>query len=167
MKIRITGIVRESIVDGPGLRTAVFAQGCSHHCLGCHNPQTWDFNAGQQIDVDRVMEEIKKVKLITGVTLSGGEPFDQAEGFAELAEKVKGQGLSVITFTGYTFEEILAQQAKAAWMSLLRNSDLLVDGPFKQELKDLSLAFRGSKNQRIIDVKKSIELEEVVLHTLV
>ena len=163
MKIRIAGIVRESIVDGPGLRTAVFAQGCSHHCLGCHNPQTWDFNAGQLIEVDRVVEEIKKIKLITGVTLSGGEPFEQAEGFAELAEKVKVLGLSVITFTGYTFEEILAQKNKPAWLSLLRKSDLLVDGPFKEELKDLSLAFRGSKNQRIIEVKKSIELKEVVL----
>lgn len=165
MKIRVAGIVKDSIVDGPGLRLAIFAQGCSHECEGCHNPQTWDYNSGQLVDVDILKQEIKKQKLIDGITLTGGEPFEQAEGFAELAKEGKKMGLTVVTFSGYTFEEIMnIGRDNPSWKELLQNTDLLVDGPFKIAEKDLSLAYRGSRNQRIIKVPETLVSGELVLY---
>ena len=160
MKIRFSGIISESVVDGDGFRFAVFTQGCPHHCKGCHNPQTWDFSGGEFIDVDEIVEKIKKNPLLSGVTFSGGEPFMQPEALTELAQKVHGMGLDVWSWSGFTFEQILSDPKKKG---LLDNIDVLVDGPFVLSERDLSLRFRGSRNQRVIDVKRSMESGQVVL----
>lgn len=160
--VRISGIVKESIVDGPGIRLVVFAQGCRHNCPGCHNPQTHSFDGGKIVNISEILEMIDRNPLLDGITLSGGEPFEQAEAFAVLAEKVKEKGLNVMTYTGYTFEEIKENlSSMAGWERLLKASDILVDGRFIQEERDLSLKFRGSRNQRVIDVKKTLEKNRV------
>ncbi|MCR4441129.1 MAG: anaerobic ribonucleoside-triphosphate reductase activating protein [Peptococcaceae bacterium] len=152
--MRLAGIVPESIVDGPGVRMVVFAQGCPHHCPGCHNPETWDPGGGQEMTVKEILKIVKKkLKNIRGLTLSGGEPFLQAEEMAALAGKARELGLDVVTYTGYTYEELLALNLPG-WAKLLEVTDILVDGPFLQELKDISLPFRGSRNQRVIDLKE-------------
>ncbi|MBC3796331.1 anaerobic ribonucleoside-triphosphate reductase activating protein [Acetobacterium tundrae] len=161
-QIKIAGIVKESIVDGPGIRLVVFAQGCPHHCSGCHNPGTHDFKGGQWVAIDAIISEMKKNPLLDGITLSGGEPFEQAEAFGELAERAEVLGYHVMTYTGYTYETLLENSDKA-WHDLLERTDLLVDGKFQIEKKSMMLKFRGSKNQRIIDVKKSLLLKETVL----
>jgi len=151
--MRLAGIVTESIVDGPGVRTVVFAQGCPHRCPGCHNPETWDPNRGQEMTVKEVLKVIQKNKKnIRGLTLSGGEPFLQAEEMAALAVKARELGLDVVTYTGYIYEELLKIDSPG-WSKLLEVTDILVDGPFVQELKDISLPFRGSSNQRVIDLR--------------
>ena len=156
-EIKIADIINESIVDGPGIRMTIFAQGCPHKCIGCHNPATHDFDAGKYISVDEIIDKIKKNPLLGGITLSGGEPFSQAEVFAKLAEKAHELNLNVITYTGYTVEEIFAGVDKnKGWKELLTQTDTLIDGPFILEQRDLTLKFRGSKNQRIIDPKESI-----------
>ena len=151
--IRISGIVEESIVDGPGIRLVVFTQGCKHNCKDCHNNHTHDFGGGYDISTDEVINLIKANPLLDGVTLSGGDPFEQAIACNNLAIEVKELGLNVITYTGYTFEQIIKNEEH---MKLLLNTDILIDGKFEVSHKDLTLPFRGSKNQRIIDVKKSI-----------
>jgi anaerobic ribonucleoside-triphosphate reductase activating protein len=151
-KIRIAGVVKESIVDGPGIRFVVFAQGCHHHCDGCHNPATHDFKGGNLVEVDAIIDEMRKNPLLDGITLSGGEPFEQAEGFCELARRAKELGYHVMTYTGYSYETLMEKKDARA---LLKNTDLLVDGKFEVKNKSLMLKFRGSKNQRIIDVNKS------------
>lgn len=162
--LRIAGIVKESIVDGPGIRFTVFAQGCKHNCPGCHNPQTHDFSGGTLISIDSLLEQIKKNPLLDGITLSGGEPFEQAEGFAELARRAKELGLHIMAYTGYTYEEILAGCSQNGGReSLLNETDILVDGRFVIEKKNILLRFRGSENQRLIDVKKSKLENKVVL----
>ena len=161
-KVRIAGIVRESIVDGPGIRFVVFAQGCPHHCDGCHNPSTHDFNGGNLVAVDAIINEMKKNPLLDGITLSGGEPFEQPEAFGELAERARELGYHVMAYTGYTYEKLLAKKDEQR-LRLLENTDLLVDGKFEMEKKSLLLKFKGSKNQRIIDVKKSLRLKNTVL----
>ena len=152
--IRISGIVEESIVDGPGIRLVVFTQGCNHNCPECHNPHTHDFNGGYEIDIDEIIELVKNNPLLDGITLSGGEPFDQAESCSNLADLIKSMGLNVITYTGYTYE-VLTQNIN--YMKLLEKTDLLIDGRFDIAKKDLTLDFRGSSNQRIIDTIKSLE----------
>ena len=107
MKLRIAGTVNDSIVDGPGIRFTIFTQGCPHHCEGCHNPQTHDFNGGEIVEADEIIEKIKKNPLLDGVTFSGGEPFCQAETLADIGKEIKSLGLNVITYTGYTFDESL------------------------------------------------------------
>ena len=109
MKIRVAGIEKESVVDGPGLRFVLFVQGCSHRCSGCHNPGTWDFDGGQEMDTEEILKQIEGTRLIRGVTFSGGEPFEQAAACALLAERIKGMGLDIVTYTGYTFEELSAR----------------------------------------------------------
>ncbi|MBC3888083.1 anaerobic ribonucleoside-triphosphate reductase activating protein [Acetobacterium paludosum] len=161
-QIKIAGVVKESIVDGPGIRLVVFAQGCPHHCSGCHNPGTHDFKDGQWVAIDAIINEMKKNPLLDGITLSGGEPFEQAEAFGELAERAGVLGYHVMTYTGYTYETLLENSDKA-WHDLLERTELLVDGKFQIEKKSMMLKFRGSKNQRIIDVKKSLLLKETVL----
>ena len=161
-QIRIAGVVRESIVDGPGIRFVVFAQGCPHNCAGCHNPDTHDFNGGQWVDIDVIIAEMKKNPLLDGITLSGGEPFEQAEAFGELAEKSGNLGYGVMTYTGYTYETLLGNKVES-WGNLLKRTDILVDGKFQIDQKSLLLKFKGSKNQRIIDVKKSLLLKNTVL----
>ncbi|MGE5544779.1 MAG: anaerobic ribonucleoside-triphosphate reductase activating protein [Bacillota bacterium] len=163
MKIRVSGFSRESIVDGPGIRAVVYAQGCPHQCPHCHNPSTWDFEGGYELDIEEIVGLVKETGLLRGVTLSGGEPFLQAESFAELAGRVKSLGLDVVTYTGYTFEELLKMGQKDPSVDrLLHCTDILVDGPYRHEERDLALAFRGSRNQRIIDVRKSLQEGQVI-----
>lgn len=162
--IRIAGIIEESIVDGPGIRFVVFAQGCRHNCPGCHNPDTHSFTEGVSVPISKLLEQIAKNPLLDGVTFSGGEPFEQAEPFGKLAIALKEKGLNVITYTGYTFEEILEQRKKEpSWALLLANTDLLIDGPFLMEKRNLLLPFRGSENQRIIRVQESLAQGQVVI----
>ena len=160
-KIRIAGVVQDSIVDGPGLRYVIFTQGCPHRCEGCHNPQTFDYDGGYEVDVDKLLEDIDKNPILDGVTFSGGEPVIQAEALLPLAKAVKDRGLHLMLYSGYTFEQILEIKAGA---KLLRYVDILVDGPFEQDKKSLDLAFRGSLNQRVIDVPKSLKKGQVVLY---
>lgn len=149
MKIRIAGIVEESIVDGTGLRYAIFMQGCVRRCKGCQNPATHDINGGRIVDTSELIDAIKKNSLLAGITLTGGEPLLQLDAAVELARETKKLGLNVWCYTGYTLEEI-----PDAAQELLKYVDVLVDGPFVEELRDLELDFRGSSNQRIIDLNK-------------
>lgn len=165
--LQISGIVRESIVDGPGLRFVVFTQGCKHQCPGCHNPQTHSFDGGTLVSIDSLFGQITKNPLLDGITLSGGEPFEQAEACAKLAVRVKELGLNVMTYTGYTYEAIhKASSNNEGWRKLLYSTDILVDGRFELAKKNLLLKFRGSENQRIIDVKKSIHGNTAVITEL-
>ena len=150
----LSGIVSDSIVDGPGIRTTIFSQGCPHHCPGCHNPETWDFGCGTEIPVEAVVDIIRGNPLCRGVTFSGGEPFAQASGFARLAKLLKEKGYEVASYTGYTFEQLLIGSDDQR--ELLSSIDILIDGPFLLAQRSLEIAFRGSKNQRILDVKKSL-----------
>lgn len=162
--IRLAGIVRESIVDGPGFRFTVFCQGCPHHCPGCHNQQTHDFAGGKDVALSRILEEIDKNPLLSGVTFSGGEPFCQAGAFADLAEEVEKRGLDIVTFSGYTYEQLREKaETDEDTARLLAHTWLLIDGPFKKEEKDLTLAFRGSRNQRIIDLNATRKEGRLVL----
>lgn len=163
MELRIAGTVNDSIVDGDGLRFTVFTQGCPHHCKGCHNPQTHDFNGGEVTDTSLLLEKIKGNPLLDGVTFSGGEPFCQAEQLAELGRQIKKLGLNIVTYTGYTFEQLYAERDKNGWVNLLSVTDILIDGQFVEELKDWEVKFRGSSNQRYIDCQKSLEKGTVVL----
>ncbi|MEA4805674.1 anaerobic ribonucleoside-triphosphate reductase activating protein [Acetobacterium wieringae] len=161
-QIRIAGVVKESIVDGPGIRFVVFAQGCPHQCEGCHNPATHDLSGGHLVAIDTIIAEMKKNPLLDGITLSGGEPFLQSAGFSELARCAQAAGYHVMTYTGYTYETLTAKNDQE-WLRLLKYTDLLVDGRFEAEQKSLLLKFRGSHNQRIIDVKKSQQKNQLVL----
>ena len=152
--LNLAGIQTDSIVDGPGIRTTFFCQGCPHHCEGCHNPETWDFGCGTDMDEETLVEIVKSNPLCRGVTFSGGEPFAQAAGFAKLAKLLKEKGYEVASYSGYTFEELL--EGSAEQRQLLENIDVLIDGPFLMAQKSLELVFRGSRNQRILDVPKSL-----------
>lgn len=164
MELKIAGIVPESVVDGPGIRSVVFAQGCPRSCKGCHNPEALDPNGGRVMEDSEILNVISKVKLLRGVTFSGGEPFMQAGAFARLGRRIKERGLNIMTYTGYTWEQLLELgKQDRQYMELLSVSDYLVDGPFMESQKDLNLAFRGSSNQRVIDVKESLARNELVL----
>lgn len=155
MNIRIAGTVNDSIVDGPGLRFTIFTQGCSHHCPGCHNPQTHDFDAGTESDTGEIISRFRRNPLLDGITLSGGEPFCQSSACLELAKAAHAIGLNVWAYSGYTFEELIS--GKAEWKELLAEVDVLVDGPFLLEKRTLECRFRGSSNQRLVDVKASMK----------
>jgi len=165
MKLRIAGIVKESVVDGPGFRYVIFAQGCNHGCKGCHNPETHALDGGYEVDVESIVQDIKQCKNIDGVTFSGGEPFLQAEAFVALAERLEKINMKIVCYTGYTFEQII-QSGNYSFLRLLKHIDILIDGLYIEELRDLSLTFRGSRNQRIIDVKESLKENKVVLKKL-
>ena len=160
--MRIAGTVQDSIVDGPGFRFTVFTQGCSHHCPGCHNPQTHDPSGGTEHTVEELLERMRSNPLTDGLTLSGGEPFEHPEDCLLLARGAHESGLNVWSYTGYLFE-FLRDQGTEAQKALLRELDVLVDGPFLLEQRTLSLPWRGSRNQRVIDVPKSLENGDVVL----
>ena len=162
MDIRVFGIEGDSIVDGPGIRLAVFTQGCIHNCEGGHNPESHDPNGGKLIDTDRIIKFASENPLYDGVTLTGGDPFYQPVPCAVIAEGVKKLGLNVWTFTGYTWEQIM-NSGNEDFMRLLKASDVLVDGRFEKDKRSLELKFKGSTNQRTIDVKASLEKGEVVL----
>lgn len=154
--LRISGIMRESIVDGPGIRYVVFTQGCPHRCGGCHNPQTHDFEGGSLINIKTIAQDINNAHLLDGVTFSGGEPLCQAAPLAELAEMVKNRGLDLMIYSGYSYEEILdIAETDAGVRRLMELADKLVDGRFVIAERDLTLTFRGSRNQRFIDLVES------------
>ena len=161
--IRIAGTVNDSIVDGPGIRFAIFTQGCPHHCVGCHNPHTHDFEAGELVALESLLDKIKSNPLLDGVTYSGGEPFCQAEQLYNLGIEIKKLGMNIVTYTGYTFE-YLTEHANSQnfYKELLSVTDYLVDGPFELDKRDILLKFKGSSNQRIINVRKSLTEKKVV-----
>ncbi len=163
MTLRIAGTVEESIVDGPGLRYVLFTQGCPHRCPGCHNPETHDFSAGREVSLSWVLADVGKNPITRGVTFSGGEPFCQSTALIALAKKLRARGYNLAAFSGYTYEQISADAEKRA---LLEELDILVDGPFMEAEKSMTLRFRGSRNQRIIDVPASLTRGSVVLHEL-
>ena len=161
MEIRLAADLQpDSIVDGEGIRTVLWTQGCPHACPGCHNPDTHDFNGGALVDVNYIIEELKTFKNQDGITLSGGDPLCQPEACLMIAKAAHEMGLNVWCYTGFTYEKLILNSKTKA---LLEEVDILVDGKFKIEEKSLDLYFRGSRNQRIIDVKKSLEDERVVL----
>ena len=165
--MRIAGFVEESIVDGPGFRIVIFFQGCAHHCYGCHNPETWDFEGGKEVSFDLIKKIIDDNPYADGITLSGGDPLYQIDASTEIAEYAKSKGLDVILYTGFLFEEVLEMtKANQRLKDLLNNVDTLIDGPFILEQRHLSLKFSGSSNQRIIDVKKSLMQNKIVEKTL-
>lgn len=156
--MRLYGIVDESIVDGPGIRLAIFFQGCSHHCFKCHNPNSWDFEKGKKYSLEKIEEIIRKDKHIDGVTLTGGDPLDQYEEALSVCKMIKEKfsNLDIILYTGYDFEDV-----KSNFNEILNYIDYLVDGKFIYEKMDLSLLFKGSSNQRFIDVKKSLKQNKI------
>lgn len=153
MKIRLAGIIENSINNGEGIRKVIFAQGCKHHCKGCFNPSTHDFNGGYECDTDKIIERINNDYMIVGVTFSGGDPFEQAEAFAEIAKNINPE-LNIWCYTGYTLQEIIDKaNEKPEWVDLLTHIDVLVDGKFEEDKKDRNLKFKGSSNQNIIQLR--------------
>ena len=164
MKIKLaTEINIDSIVDGPGLRTTIFCQGCPHGCQGCHNPQTHDINGGFEKDIDELINEVLKVKLQTGVTFSGGDPFVQSKECGEIAKRLKENNINIWCYTGFLYEDLIKNKIT---YEFLKYVDVLVDGKFIEDLKSYDLIFKGSSNQRIIDVQKSLDKNEVILYTV-
>lgn len=162
-KLRIAGTVNDSIVDGPGIRYTIFTQGCPHHCPGCHNPQTHDFAGGQDADMEKILEEIFNNPILSGVTFSGGEPFCQAEALVPIAEAIKEKGKHLMIYTGYLLEHLQKMESVGV-QRLLELADVIVDGPFILAEKNLTLSYRGSENQRVIDMVKTRKSGEVVLY---
>jgi anaerobic ribonucleoside-triphosphate reductase activating protein len=163
MFLRLAGIVKESVVDGPGIRTVVFVQGCPHHCPGCHNPNTHDPAGGYESTTEEVIAALPDGKLVKGLTLSGGEPFAQAAAVSIVASEAKKRGLSVVTYTGFRYEKLLEiGEQEPAVLELLQMTDILIDGAYEDENRDLGLAFRGSSNQRMIDVPLTLAAKKVI-----
>ena len=161
--MKIAGTVQDSIVDGPGFRFTLFTQGCPHKCPGCHNPQTHDFSGGEELSTDEIIKKLLSNPLTDGITFSGGEPFEQASDCAVIAAAARQHGLNVWCYSGYTFEELLEKsRADSGVMELLKLTDVLVDGKFILEEKSYNVPWRGSRNQRLIDVKKSLEQKSAV-----
>ena len=161
--IRLSGIAYESLVNGPGMRRVFFAQGCRHNCKGCFNPDTHDFNGGEIRNMDELIESVLDNPMLRGVTFSGGDPLEQADKFSYMAKVFKNKGLNIWCYTGYTYEYILEHRDKNnGWNELLRSIDVLVDGKFQEENMQEGLKFRGSNNQRIIDIKESLNQGNIV-----
>jgi anaerobic ribonucleoside-triphosphate reductase activating protein len=160
--IRLSGIAYESLVNGPGIRRVFFSQGCRHNCEGCFNPDTHDFSGGEERDMDELIDDVLKNPMIKGVTFSGGDPLERAEEFAYMAKKFKEKNLNIWSYTGYTFEYIINNLDKiSGWRDLINNIDVLVDGKFEKDMMEDGLRFRGSINQRIIDVKKTLQENKI------
>lgn len=166
MKIRLAADLQtDSIVDGPGIRTVIWTQGCPHKCKGCHNPGTHSFDDGVLVDVEEVKKALGEVEHQTGVTFSGGDPMCQPEACLELAKYCHELGLNIWLYTGYTYEQLQKlSKHNEAIMDLLREIDVLVDGKFILEEKSLSLKFKGSRNQRVIDMKATQQNGTIVLY---
>lgn len=160
--MRVAGLVQDSIVDGPGLRFTVFTQGCPHHCEGCHNPETHDPDGGSETAVEEIIRKMLSNPLTDGLTLSGGEPFCQPGDCVKIAEAAKKTGLNVWTYTGYTFEYLFSLSDPDI-MRLLSLTDVLVDGRFILAERSLGIKWRGSRNQRLVDVKKSLAEGHAIL----
>ena len=166
MKIRLAADLQtDSIVDGLGIRTVIWTQGCSHNCPSCHNPITHDFNGGDLVEIDDVISKLELLEAQDGVTFSGGDPMFQPKQCAVLARKIHELGMNVWAYTGFTLEELLNKGNKDI-LDFLNEIDVLIDGKFEFENRSLDLEFRGSTNQRIIDVPKSLEKNDVVLFDL-
>ncbi len=159
----VAGFANDSIVDGPGIRFTVFFQGCPHHCPGCQNPETWAFEGGTPFTPEAILERVQHNPLAKGVTFSGGEPFAQAEGIIPLARLLRENGYELASYTGYTFEELMA--GTPAQKELLGLLDTVVDGRFVLEQLTLELRFRGSRNQRILNVAQSLAAGHAVEET--
>lgn len=166
MTIRVLDILEQTMADGPGLRTSIYCAGCAHHCEGCHNPQSWDFKGGREMEVDDLVELVLSDEL-SNVTFSGGDPLYQVEAFTELARKIKERSNKTIwCYTGFTYEQVLADERLS---QILPYIDTLVEGPFVLSLRDTNLLFRGSSNQRIIHltpqeedvIKGTVKLVEI------
>ncbi len=159
--IRIAGLQKESIVDGPGLRFTIFTQGCPHRCVSCHNPQSWSPDGGKEVSINEIIEDIGRNPLLKGVTFSGGEPFCQPDKLYQIAIRLENK--DIICYTGYTFEELLEMSYENQdILNLLSVCDYLVDGKFEIEHKTLNLKFRGSSNQRFLDLKESMKEKKAV-----
>jgi anaerobic ribonucleoside-triphosphate reductase activating protein len=162
--LRIAGVVKESTVDGPGFRYVVFTQGCPHNCEGCHNPETHDYNGGKLVKIDDIVNDIRRDPLLKGVTISGGDPFVQAGQVSNLLDRLDKK-LTVMVYTGFTYEYLLKNaNDQNKYMELLKRTDVLVDGRFEKDLMDENLMFRGSSNQRAIDVKRSLQENKIYIH---
>ena len=163
MKIRLAADLQpDSVVDGEGIRTVIWTQGCPHKCRGCHNPSTHDFEDGLLVDVEEVKKKLAKIKYQNGITFSGGDPLCQPEACLEIANFAKSIGINVWCYTGYTYEQLMIMsKSKKSILNFLKTVDVLIDGRFILEEKSLNIAFRGSKNQRIIDVQKSLKENKV------
>ncbi len=148
--LQVIDIVDGTSVDGPGLRTSIYFAGCPHHCFGCHNPHTWDYNAGQEMTIDKIMERI--IENDFNVTFSGGDPLAQIDSLIILAKKIKDIGKTIWCYTGYRYEDVISNKSLS---KILPYIDVIVDGKFIIKLKEPGLLFRGSSNQRLIDVKQS------------
>lgn len=159
MKIRLFGTADDSIVDGPGLRYTIFTQGCYHKCAGCHNPKSHDIDGGYLKDIQDILLEIIANPLLDGITLSGGEPMLQVDPLVEICKEVKKRGLNIVIYSGFTYEEIIKDAKKK---ELLQLCDMLIDGKFEQDKKSLALLYRGSSNQRLINVQESLKQGKAV-----
>ncbi|MBR2680013.1 MAG: anaerobic ribonucleoside-triphosphate reductase activating protein [Exiguobacterium sp.] len=162
LSVQLAGIIEESVVDGPGVRFVIFTQGCPRSCPGCQNPETQSTCGGYSMQIDRILEMIRSNPLLRGVTFSGGEPFMQAGPLAELAKEVHQMGLSVMVYSGYRYEDLVAGD-RTDWNALLSETDVLVDGPYVESQRSLALLFRGSANQRLIDVPKSLKQRHAII----
>lgn len=165
MALRVAGIITESVVDGPGLRLVLFCQGCHHNCPGCHNPDTHNPLGGSEVKEEQIMKLIDQTPLIRGVTFSGGEPMLQAEQLLGIARYIKFiKHYDLVTYTGFVYEDLLRiAEDNGAVQELLKLTDWLIDGPYMEHERDLSIAFRGSRNQRIIDVQRSLIEQQAVV----
>ena len=154
----------DSIVDGEGIRSVIWFQGCDHHCFNCQNPETWDFDAGELVDIELIKEKIRNLEFQQGVTFSGGDPLYQLDAFIELAKEVHKSKMDVWVYTGFTYEQLIKLSEKNhKYLDALEQIDVLVDGPFMEKLKSFDVKFRGSTNQRIIDVPKSLKEKKIIL----
>lgn len=161
--IRLSGIAYESLVNGPGMRRVFFAQGCRHNCEGCFNPDTHDFKGGELRNMDDLIKDVLNNPMIKGITFSGGDPWEQADKFAYMAKIFKENKLNIWSYTGYEFEYILEKKdERTGWKDLLNSIDVLVDGKFQIDKKDDKLKFRGSSNQRLINVPESLKQEKII-----
>ena len=164
VRLAFPDIQTDSIVDGEGIRSVIWFQGCDHHCPFCQNPETWDFAGGKEVAIEKVKKEIEELEFQQGVTFSGGDPLYQVDALIELAKCVHANKMDVWVYTGFTYEQLIKLSEKdSRYLDALNEIDVLVDGPFVQELKSFEVKFRGSKNQRIIDVKRSLKENKIIL----
>ena len=162
--IRLAGIAENSLVNGKGLRKVFFSQGCSHHCEGCFNQHTWEFAGGRMFDMDELVQKVKYEPFLDGVTFSGGDPFQQADKFAYLAKKLHEANINIWAYTGYTFEELMKlAQTNPHIKQMINNVDVIVDGRFMKDKMSENLKYCGSSNQRVIDVKSSLNENKIIL----
>ena len=163
-KIRLSAVIGDSLVNGKGLRKAFFSQGCSHRCKGCFNEHTWSFDGGQICDVDQLVQDTLRESYLSGVTFTGGDPFEQPEPFGYMAEQFHKHGVNIWAYTGYTFEELLELAKKDKNIKrMLNNIDVIVDGPFQENKMSDQVLYRGSYNQRIIDVPASLTQNRIIV----